>query len=128
MFWEKKLTKLYNQDQEERFIYSEMINLSEESWQAVKDRYVASYDRDPNDIFRDVSSGRQKKAQKLIKKRIRKILLNTEALGMAWLLVQHMDNDVTYQLWFLEQLPPDSLHRKYLYDRICINIVSKGLA
>ena len=121
MFWKRRLRRLYEQDQDARIIYAELVDLTEGSWQVVRDRYI-SQGRDPDDIFEDISSGRQRKAQRIIKRHINKILLDEELLGKAWLLVQHMDDDVIYQFWFLDQLPGDSLHRRYLYDRICVNL------
>lgn len=121
MFWKRRLRKLYKQDQDARAIYGKLVDLTEGSWQVVRDHYI-SQGSNPYDIFEDVSSGRQRKAQRIIKRHINKILLDEELLDKAWFLVQHMDGDAIYQFWFLDHLSRDSLHYQYLYDRICVNL------
>ena len=119
MFWKKKLKNFYTDDQRLRVMYMEVIHICNNDWQTARDFWI-SKGANPEDMFEDFSSGRQKKSKRIIKRHYRKILKNKEFTTWAWTLVQHSE-DIKYQSWFLNKLDPNSEDYKLLYDRICIN-------
>lgn len=119
MFWKRRLIKFYKADQAIRANYMELVNSYDGNWELAKNTWI-SMGADPNDMFEDFSSKRQKKAQNLIRRRFRKILKNNELTNYAWLLVQH-SSDVNFQRWFLNKLDKSTDNYRYLYDRICVN-------
>lgn len=119
MFWKRRLTKFYKTDQAIRANYMKLVNSYDGNWELAKDTWI-SMGADPNDMFKDFSSKRQKKSEKLIRRHYKKILKNENLTNNAWLLVQHSD-DVNFQKWFLDKLDANCNHYRYLYDRICVN-------
>jgi len=119
MLWKKRLTKFYKADQAPRVEYMELFKRCDDDWRLAKDLWV-SQGANPNDMFEDLSSKRQKKSEKLIRRHYKKILKNENLTNDAWLLVQHSDN-IDYQKWFLDKLDANCNHYRYLYDRICVN-------
>ena len=119
MSWKRKLKKYYEDDQSSRMMYMEIIRVCNNDWLTARDFWI-SKGANPNDMFEDFSSGRQKKSKRIIKKHHRKILKNKEFTRWAWILVQHSD-DTQYQKWFLNKLDSSSEDYQMLYDRICVN-------
>jgi len=119
---EKELSTLVSSDQSGRNKYKEYLK-KYTNWQDAAASYASDTGADKNDLFGD--AGRISKAQSLIKKHLDVILSNKDILNNAWLLVQHMDNDVKFQTWFLSKLPKNSENYRYLYDRVMVNLERK---
>jgi len=119
---EKELSTLVSSDQSGRNKYKEYLK-KYTNWQDAAASYASDTGADKNDLFGD--AGRISKAQSLIKKHLDVILSNEDILNNAWLLVQHMDNDVKFQTWFLSKLPKNSENYRYLYDRVMVNLERK---
>jgi LPS O-antigen subunit length determinant protein (WzzB/FepE family) len=111
-----ELQNLYNQDQSERQRYQKYLTRFS-SWQQAADGWAKDTGRDSNDIFADKE--RLQKAKQLIIQNIQQIKTPT-LIKMAWLLVQHMDDDISFQKWFLDRLEKGTTEWKYLSDRISI--------
>lgn len=112
------LLKLYSADQKERNEYQSYLKKID-NWQNASKKWIKDKNRNQNDIFND--KFRSTQAKKLIIDNIKEIIVNKKLLNMAWLLVQHMDNDVSFQKQFLNYLQPQSQEYKYLFDRIAVN-------
>lgn len=113
-----KLEELVEGDQKLRGEYQEYLK-KYPKWQDAAAAFRKDKGTKKNDLFGDAK--RVPGAQKLIKENIEDIKKDKKGLNRAWLLVQHMDNDVAYQKWFLQHLKPGSTDFKYLTDRVLVN-------
>jgi hypothetical protein len=119
-FRESLLDKLVKADQDERNAYEKEYLNKYGDWKLASVKYAKDNNRKSDDIFGDVE--RLEVAKDYIKKNIRTITDSSGELSKAWLLVQHMDNDVEFQQWFIKFLSKKSEEYKYLYDRIQNNL------
>lgn len=110
-----ELHELYRQDQEMRNKYSDYLRRYP-NWVDAAEEFANDHGTSKSDIFSD--KPRQEKAKRLIKDNIKEITQDGKLLDLAWLLVQHMDNDLSFQKWFLAYLPEGSENYKYLSDRV----------
>lgn len=114
----KSFSTLVRDDQKKRNEYTKYLDKYDD-WREAAKMYAIDTDADKNDLFGDAV--RIPKAQSLIKKYLDVILSDKKILNDAWLLVQHMDNDIKFQEWFLSKLPKNSSNYRYLYDRVEVN-------
>lgn len=117
----KELNDLVLDDQSSRTKYAKLIDDHNGDWRVAKKKWIESGKGVKDDVFADISSGRQERAKMLIRDNIDLIKSRSSAIQNAWLLVQHMDNDVEFQSWFLNYLEPESQEYKFLTDRVAIN-------
>jgi len=111
----KSFSTLVRDDQKKRNEYTKYLDKYDD-WREAAKMYASDTDADKNDLFGDAV--RVPEAQSLIKKYLDVILSDKKILDDAWLLVQHMDNDIEFQEWFLSKLPKNSSNYRYLYDRV----------
>jgi hypothetical protein len=112
------LKLLYDKDQEERNEYQSYLK-SHGDWKQAAAAWSRDKKRSQNDVFDD--GQRLQQAKQLIQNNLDQIKSSPEYLKMAWLLVQHMDNDVAFQQWFLQHLKKGTTNHRYLTDRILTN-------
>lgn len=112
------IQNLYDQDQAERREYKGYLAKFPD-WKKAAAAWSQDKQRNPNDVFDDTT--RLQQAKQLISQNIDKIKMNPSWLKMAWLLVQHMDNDLPFQKWFIQHLRKGGQNWQYLTDRILVN-------
>lgn len=109
---------LHDEDQNERNQYTTYLKKYPD-WQQAAKQFAKDKNRSTDDIFNDAP--RLKLAKEIIQSNIKQIKANPSQLEMAWLLVQHMENEEPFQQWFLKHLKKGSSNWKYLTDRILTN-------
>jgi len=112
------LKSLYDEDQRERNEYKNYLN-QYDNWKSAAKAWIKDKKRSPDDVFNDKE--RLKQAKQLISTNIDQIVNSKKLKDIAWLLVQHMDNDVQFQKWFLQHLSTRTKNYRYLSDRIATN-------
>lgn len=112
-----RLKQLVDEDQAIRQEYDDFT--SKYKHPAGVRKWIAEKGVPSYDIFGD--RPRAKEAQILIKSQTAVILADPRLRQWAWLLVQHMDHDISFQKWFLALLPKNSEEYRYLYDRVAVN-------
>jgi len=109
------LQQLYDADQAVRKEYQDNY-LSKMDWQEAAKAWANDKGTPVDDIFGD--SERLPKAKAIIEKNLDAIIVDPKSTQLAWLLVQHMDNDIEFQKVFLSKLKPNTQEFKYLTDRV----------
>jgi len=113
-----KLAAFAKEDQQPRNEYVKYL-AKYPSWQEASKAWQKEKQVPPDDVFGDRK--RQPEYKKFISDHLEAILTNPKATSNAWLIVQHMDNDVEFQEWFLSKLDSASEDFQYLYDRVAVN-------
>jgi hypothetical protein len=120
-----KLQDLFKQDQKVRREYEEYLR-SFSTWEEARDAWMKDKNLDDADnIFND--SERLSKAKDLISPNMAQILKDgSSTWRFAWLLVQHMDDDPTFQQHFLDALGQAKIkgsgdEYRLLHDRLSVN-------
>jgi len=116
-----ELNDLAIKDQLLRKQYMKSVSDYNGDWQKASEEWIASGKGVRGDLFADISSGRLARAKELIYRNIDLIKTRPSAIENAWILVQHMPDDVKFQSWFLKYLEPESEEYKLLVDRIAVN-------
>jgi len=112
------LENFYVQDQTERQQYQTYLKKFPK-WQEAAAQWAKDKNRNLNDLFNDAP--RLKQAKKIITKNIEQIKSNQKMIKISWLLIQHMDEDVIFQQWFLNHLKKGTTEYEYLTDRVAVN-------
>jgi hypothetical protein len=121
-----RLQELYNKDQRLRNEYVKYLEKYNNDWKKASQAWMKDHPeiKDPTNIFDDTDGLNE--AKEIIKPNIDVILADKKLLNTAWLLVQHMDDDISFQKWFHSYLKEsadetqDPKEYGYLYDRIAI--------
>jgi hypothetical protein len=113
-----KLNQAYAEDQHERQEYKSYLAKFKD-WRQAAEMWAKDKSRSPNDLFNDKQ--RLNIVKNIITNHIEEIKLDKKLLKTSWLLVQHMDDDVNFQKWFLNQLNKRTQNYRYLYDRVAVN-------
>jgi len=119
------LKELALADQTIRKEYKEDYLDKSNCWEEARDKWIKDKNpSSPKDIFGDTN--RLKEARLLIETNINQILNNSKALTLAWILVQHMDDQISFQQYFLQKMKEknfgeESSEFRFLTDRILVN-------
>lgn len=114
-----QLRSLYEADQKIRKEYKLYLDKYQD-WRMSSKEWLKNHPEfTEHDIFGD--KDRLDQARTIIKENIDNIIKDKQLTNMAWLLVQHMDNDIAFQKWFINYLKEESEEYKYLTDRISVN-------